>query len=117
MSTFAKIDENNIVTTVIVAEFSIIYSGNLGNPMKWIQSSDAEGNLMCYNQASTGDTYDSENKAFIKPNPYPSWQLDPEIWTWKPPFAPPTDGKNYMWSEEGGGTWIAGGGGVQEGVE
>ena len=39
MSHFAKIDENNIVTEVIVAEQDFINSGEVGDSFNWVQTS------------------------------------------------------------------------------
>ncbi len=39
MSHFAHVDENNIVTQVIVAEQDFINSGAVGDPSSWIQTS------------------------------------------------------------------------------
>ena len=39
MSHFAKIDSNNIVTEVIVAEQDFINSGAVGDSFLWIQTS------------------------------------------------------------------------------
>ena len=39
MAHFAQIDENNVVTQVLVVEQEIIDSGDLGDPSTWIQTS------------------------------------------------------------------------------
>jgi len=39
MAHFAKIDENNKVTQVIVAEQDVINTGLFGDPASWIQTS------------------------------------------------------------------------------
>ena len=39
MSHYAKIDENNTVVQVIVAEQDVIDSGLFGDPASWIQTS------------------------------------------------------------------------------
>jgi len=82
MSHFAKIDDDNIVTQVIVAEQDFISSIE-GN---WIQTSyntrggvhygqDGEANegiALRKNYAGIGYTYDEDKDAFISPQPEPS---------------------------------------------
>jgi hypothetical protein len=59
MSHFAKIDKDNIVTKVIVAEQDFINSGAVGDSFLWIQTS-YNGNFR--NQlAGVGFTYDKIN--------------------------------------------------------
>ena len=96
MSHFAKIDSNNIVENVIVAEQDFINSGAVGDSFLWVQTS--------YNgkfrgkYASIGDTWDKVNEMFISPQPYPSWTLDADF-TWNAPTPIPTDDKMYNWDE------------------
>lgn len=103
MSHFAKINENNIVTQVIVAEkdFIDIIEG------EWIQTSYNTyggkhllgGTPLRYNYAGIGYTYNREYDAFHAPQPYNSWILNKETFIWEPPIPYPTDGKMYNWNE------------------
>ena len=71
MSHFAKINNSNIVTEVIVSEQDFINSGVVGDSFLWVQTSY---NLnFRKNFAKIGDTWDSTKNAFIPPKPYPSW--------------------------------------------
>lgn len=97
MSHFAKIDSNNIVTEVIVAEQDFINSGAVGDSFLWIQTS-YNGNFR-KNYAGIGFTYDKERDAFISPKPYPSWTLDEDTCLWECPVAYPDDGNMYIWNE------------------
>jgi hypothetical protein len=97
MSHFAKIDDNNIVTQVIVAEKSFINTGILGDEFLWIQTS-YNGNFR-KNYAGIGYTYDSTRDAFIPPQPYPSWTLNEDTCRYEAPVAPPDDDKMYDWDE------------------
>lgn len=65
MSHFARIDENNIVVEVIVAEEDFINS--LPNPADWIQTS-YNGNFRGV-FAGIGYTYDEGSDTFVPP-PY-----------------------------------------------
>ena len=98
MSHFAKIDKNNIVTEVIVAEQDFINSGLVGDSFLWVQTS-YNGNFR-KNCAGVGFTYDKTRDAFIPPQPYPSWTLNETTCQWEAPVAYPDDGKVYTWNEE-----------------
>jgi len=98
MSHFAKIDSNNIVTDVIVAEQDFINSGAVGDSFLWVQTS--YNNNFRKKYAGVGDTYDSALDAFIPPQPYPSWTLNEDTCLWEAPVAYPDDDKHYGWDEE-----------------
>jgi hypothetical protein len=110
MAHFAQIDENNIVTQVIVVADSDCGGGQY-------PESDPTGAAFCnkllggtwkqtsYNNnfrkryAGVGYKYDADLDMFIAPQPYPSWTLDNEG-DWQPPVAMPDDGNPYVWNEE-----------------
>ena len=115
MSHFAHIDENGIVTQVIVVEQEVINSGIFGHPSNWIQTSYNtrggkhyapnswdEDNIppLRKNFAGIGFTYDLGRDAFIPPKPYDSWILDETTCKWEPPVPYPNDGTIYEWNEE-----------------
>ena len=117
MAHFAKINESNIVTQVVVVNDS---DGNndtdgqnfLNNLFKtthtWKKTSyNTYGNTHRLggtpyrkNFASVGFTYDSSRDAFIEPKPYNSWTLDETTCLWESPVAYPSDGKSYEWDED-----------------
>jgi len=115
---YAFIDENNIVTEVIV--------GKDEGDIDWEQhyqefrpgmtckrtSYNTLGNKHLYggipfrkNYASIGYTYDAIRDAFIPPPPYPSWILNEDTCQWYPPISYPMDKKLYSWDEPNQ-TWI-----------
>jgi len=98
MAHFAKIDSNNIVTQVIVAEQDFINSGAVGDSFLWVQTSYS-GNFR-KNFAGIGSTYDKTRDAFISPKPYSSWTLVEDTCQWTAPSAYPDDGKLYKWDED-----------------
>lgn len=108
MSHFAQIDNNNIVTQVIVAEQNFIDSGAVGDPSRWIQTSYNTsggqhrngGTPLRKNYAGIGYSYDSQRDAFIPPKPFNSWILNEDTCLWDPPTPMPTDGKLYNWDED-----------------
>lgn len=111
MSHFAEIDNNNIVTSVIVAEQDFIDSLD----GQWVQTSyntrsgihyDPDSNepdggtALRKNYAGIGYTYDAGRDAFIPPKPYTSWILNEETCNWASPVSYPDDGELYNWNEE-----------------
>lgn len=110
MSSFAEIDENNIVIRVIVAEQDFIDSGAVGDPSRWIQTSfNTRGGVhmnggipLRKNFAGIGMTYDPIRDAFIPPKPYNSWILNEDTCWWQPPTSKPDVGEGYYprWDEE-----------------
>lgn len=108
MSHFAHVDENNIVTQVIVAEQDFINSGAVGDPASWVQTSyntyagqhKNGGTPLRKNYAGIGYSYDAGRDAFIPPKPYNSWTLDEDTCLWNAPTPMPTDGKIYTWNED-----------------
>ena len=124
MAHFAKLDENNIVTQVIVVSNEIATSENAGvtfinNLYKtsdtWKQTSyntvknthSLGGTPFRKNYASIGYTYDASKDAFIPPKPFNSWVLDETTCWWEAPVAYPSDGKEYDWDEDNT-QWVEG---------
>lgn len=116
MAHYAYLDENNIVTMVIVGKNEdeapgdwetyygakrtsyntrggVYYDPNTNEP-----GSD-QSKAFRKNYAGIGYTYDSTRDAFIPPQPYPSWILDESSCLWNAPVPYPTDGKRYSWDE------------------
>jgi hypothetical protein len=98
MSHFAKINNDKIVTEVLVAEQDFINSGSVGDSFRWIQTSYNKN--FRKNFAGVGMTYDSTRDAFIPPKPYSSWTLVEDTCQWTAPVAYPDDGKMYNWNED-----------------
>ena len=98
MSHFAKINNSNIVTDIIVAEQDFINSGAVGDSFLWVQTSYS-GSFR-KNYAAVGYTYDKAKDAFIAPKPYPSWVLVEDTCQWEAPTAMPDDGELYEWNED-----------------
>jgi hypothetical protein len=101
MAHFAKINNDNIVTEVLVSEQDFINSGAVGDSFLWVQTS--YNNNFKKNYAGIGYTYDSTRDAFIAPQSFPSWTLNEDTCHWESPVAYPADGtidKRYEWDEE-----------------
>jgi len=97
MSHFAKIDNTNTVTNVIVAEQDFINSGKVGDSFLWVQTS--YNNNFRKNYAGVGYTYDKTRDAFIPKKPYASWILNEDTCIYEAPVAYPEDGESYKWNE------------------
>ena len=97
MSHFAKLDNNNIVQEVIVADQQFINTGVVGDVFRWVQTS-YNGNFR-KNFAGIGYKYDRIRDAFIPPQPYLSWVLNEETCRWEAPVPYPNDGQLYSWDE------------------
>ena len=110
MAHFAQLDENNLVTQVIVVNNNDCLDSNgqeseqtgitfcqslLGG--NWKQTS-YNGNIR-KNYAGIGYTYDYQRDAFIPQKPYASWILNEQTCQWNAPVSYPTDGKFYSWDE------------------
>lgn len=102
MAHFAQIDENNIVTQVIVTDNDYPNEGydwlveTFGGT--WVQTS--YNARIRKNFAGVGFTYDAERDAFIAPQPFPSWVLNDDC-VWEAPVGFPADRDNYYsWDEE-----------------
>jgi hypothetical protein len=124
MAHWAQIDENNIVTQVIVGNNDDPDEGyqwlinNLGGT--WVQSSfntyggvyynadrtpaDDQLKARRFNHAGIGFTYDENRDAFIPPQPYASWVLDEGTCLWVAPIAYPAEG-DHVWDEQAG-DWV-----------
>ena len=115
MAHFAEIDENNIVTRVLVVDNEQEDRGqeflatDLGLGGTWIKTSyntiagvhSNGGTPLRKNYAGIGYTYDSVRDAFYAPKPFASWTLDEETCTWNAPTPMPVEeGKFYTWNEE-----------------
>lgn len=107
MAHYAFLDENNIVTQVIVGRDETEVVGNIKD---WEAYYGAINGVTCkrtsYNNnirknfAGIGYTYDPDRDAFIPPKPFESWVLDEETCRWEAPVPYPDDGVMYQWDEE-----------------
>ena len=113
MAHYAFLDDNNIVTEVIVGknegEENIdweVWYGNFRNQTCKRTSYNTYGNAHSDsgtpfrgNYAGIGYTYDETNDVFIPPKPFDSWVLNESTWLWDSPVTYPSDGKSYVWDE------------------
>lgn len=109
MAHFAKLDSNNIVTTVIVVsnddcgggEFPAseaigqAFLASIGLDGVWKQTSYHHNFRKRY--AGVGFSYDATADVFVAPQPFPSWTLDTNH-DWQAP-SPKPEGF-FIWNEE-----------------
>ena len=115
MAHFAEIDENSIVTRVLVVDNANEDNGQeflantLGLGGTWIKTSyntsggvhNNGGTPLRKNYAGIGYSYDAQRDAFIPPKPFNSWVLNEDTCLWNAPTPMPVEeGKMFRWVEE-----------------
>ena len=121
MAHFCELDENNVVTQVIVVSNEDTSDSNgveveeigvafckklLGADTRWKQTS--YNNNMRVRYAGIGYLYNETLDAFIPPQPFPSWVLNEETADWESPVGPAPELTEeeiearsfYRWDEE-----------------
>ena len=104
MAHYAFLDENNIVTEVIVGidETETIEGLDTetwyGNFRGQVCKRTSYNNNYRGRYAGIGFEYNAEEDIFIAPQPYPSWTRNGS--SWNAPVLMPDDGLPYEWNEE-----------------
>jgi hypothetical protein len=105
MAHYAFLNENNIVTEVIVGK------DETDTSQDWEQFYGEFRNQVCKrtsyngsirkNYAGIGFSYDSQRDAFISisPKPFASWTFVEETCRWTAPVPMPIEGGPYLWNE------------------
>jgi hypothetical protein len=112
MAHYAFLNENNIVTEVIVGidETELIEGLDTetwyGNFRGQVCKRTSYNNSYRKNYAGVGYYFDEARDAFIAPNPFDSWILNEETCRWEAPTPYPTDGLMYAWDEKTK-NWVA----------
>ena len=121
MAHYAFLDENYIVTEVIVGKDEVNFDweqyyaikkgqsckrtsyntrgGIYYNPITNLPDADQTKSFR-KNYAGIGYKFDINRNAFIPPKPYPSWILNEETCVWDTPVPYPQDGNLYEWNEQ-----------------
>ena len=114
MAHFAEINEENIVTQIVVVHNNELLNGaeeseekginfceSIFGHRNWVQTS-YNSNIR-YNFAGVGFTWDPYNNAFYPPQPFPSWSLN-ENYKWTAPVPYPVcddcEDNFHIWNEE-----------------
>ena len=119
MAHYAFLDENNIVTEVIVGkdegedgvDWEAHYGAFRNQPCKRTSYNthagvhSSGGTPYRKNYAGIGYTYNADIDAFVPPKPFASWLLNETAAQWEAPVAMPADAgtgeppKRYSWDE------------------
>ena len=109
MAHYAFLDDNNIVTEVIVGIDETELIENL-DPETWYAQFRGQrcvrtsyNNRIRGHYAGIGDRYDADLDLFIAPQPFPSWVMRPDG-HWDAPVPKPAG--PYYWDEDNQG-WVA----------
>lgn len=117
MAHYAYLDENNVVTEVIVGKNENEPPGDWENYYGALRTSYNTRGGVHYdattgepsvdqtkafrkNFAGPGFTYDPSRDAFIPPQDFSSWMLDENTYLWAAPVPYPSDGLVYFWNED-----------------
>ena len=115
MAHYAILNENNIVTQVIVGKdeteptpdgyssWEEYYGGKRCSYNTFGNTHSLGGKPFRGNYPAIGDIYDNDWDAFYKPQPYLSWKMNYESFIWEPPIPYPDNNPDdkfiYKWSE------------------
>jgi len=108
MAHYAILNENNVVTQVVVGK------DETDNTHNWEEYYEAKrtsynthGNIHSEdktpfrkNYAGIGYSYDETRDAFIPPKQYQSWTLNEDTCQWESPVVYPDESKIYTWNED-----------------
>lgn len=111
MAHYAYIDEENIVTQVIVGKDEgedgvdwEAYYGAVRTSYNTHGNQHANGGTPFRgNFAGVGYRFDPDlgpDGSFIPPSPFPSWTLNTDTVSWEPPMPCPSEGGPFMWDED-----------------
>ena len=118
MAHYAFLDENNIVTEVItgrdeddlvegVTSWEDYYGAIRGQRCLQTSYNTLQGvhlhggTPFRGNYAGVGYSYNETFDAFLPPQPYQSWIVDEETFSWQSPIPTPTKG-DWVWDEQAG---------------
>jgi len=105
MPTYARIDDDNIVVEVNSGSEEWVAE----QPGRWIETEPyvsgninlVNGNTLRKNFGRIGYTYNEQLDAFVPPQTWNGWVLDPETAQWQSPTPIPNEGGNlYYWDND-----------------
>ncbi len=112
MAHYAILDDNNIVTMVHVGkdeneegiDWEDYYSAKRTSYNTHGGVHTLGGTPFRYNYAGVGYIFDADfgpDGAFIPPQPFPSWTLNPDTALWDAPVPMPETEGMWVWDEDG----------------
>jgi hypothetical protein len=106
MAHYAFLDENNIVTEVIVGRNEDEVVDGVSDWEEWygnfrgqVCKRTSYNNNIRKQYAGIGYSYDPVRDEFVSPQPFPSWSLDANN-DWQPPTPRPLDDGLWAWNED-----------------
>jgi hypothetical protein len=108
MAHFAQLNDENVVTQVIVVANAELIDNGVESETKgiafcesllggrWVQTSYSGSIRKRF--AGIGYRYEADADVFVSQRPFPSWSLDANH-DWQAPTPMPTDEKQYSWDE------------------
>lgn len=113
MAHYAYVDNNNVVTQVIVGR----HEADIPLPEGVSSWEEYYGAIRCSynthggvhsnggtpfrkNYPGIGYKYDADRDAFIPPKPFESWVLNEDSCLWEAPVPMPEDEQMYQWDED-----------------
>ena len=120
MAHYAYIDSDSVVTQVIVGkdesdtshDWEVFYGAKRTSYNTHGGVHANGGTPFRYNYAGIGYTFNdapewsAQGGAFIPPQPFPSWVLNPDTALWDPPVPMPSEGGPWAW-DEGTLSWLS----------
>lgn len=122
MAHYAKLDDNNVVTDILVVDDAQESENGIMWVQQWLKDSFGGkqwlktsyntiggkhlqgGTPLRKNYAVIGGDYDAQRDAFRAKKPYPSWILNEDTCMWEPPMPDPTVNTGrppyWKWDEE-----------------
>jgi hypothetical protein len=106
MAHYAFLDENNVVTEVIVGrnETEVVngisdWEIHYGNIRGQVCKRTSYNSNIRKQHAGIGFSYDPIRDEFVAPKPYPSWSLDANN-DWQAPVQKPSEDGLWQWHED-----------------
>ena len=114
MAHYAFLDDSNVVTQVIVGvnenvdgvDWEEFYGAVRTSYNTYGGQHTNGGTPFRYNYAGPGYTFSdapewaAQGGAFIPPQPFPSWTLNPDTALWDAPVPMPSEGGPWVWDED-----------------
>ena len=106
MAHYAFLNDNNIVTEVIVGRNEDEVVNGVSDWEEWygnfrgqVCKRTSYNNNIRKQYAGIGYSYDPVRDEFVQPQPFPSWSLDSNN-DWQPPTPRPLDDGLWAWNED-----------------
>ena len=100
MRTFALINDDNIVSNIIVVEDS-------ENVVQWLEATFSQTAVEVFPndedvrvRGFMGGVYFPDTGYIAPPKPFSNWVMHSTDWDWEAPTPMPEDGNDYVWNDD-----------------